>query len=185
MAILETKKLRVVWCACCVQCSVTFVAKKHVFTPTITDEVHCRIRSFCCSLNCSGCFFSEGQTKLADNVRSAYSIDNTKVWFGSIWDILLFCESLTRLFNRISVDKTVCNCILMRDIIIIFKERTPFVCVCLCEVYRQKHLSWIIWWGPKFKCWFCNCLSLLDFRNVFFIISRQVPRRNSRCCMPN
>ena len=71
MAIFEMKKLHVVCCACCVQCSVTLVAKKHVYTPTITDEVHCRIRSFCCSLNCSGYFFSERQTKLADNVHSA------------------------------------------------------------------------------------------------------------------
>jgi hypothetical protein len=187
MAIFETKKLRVVWCACCVQCSVTLVAKKARLCTQITDEVHCRIRSFCCSLNCSGYFFYEGQTKLADSVRSAYSSDNTKAWFGLIWDILLFCESLIRLFNRISVDKTVCNRILMRDIIIIFTERTlcVCVCVCLCEIYRQKHLSWIIWWGPRFKCWFCNCLSWLDFRNLIFIISRQVPHRNSRCCMPN
>jgi len=90
-----------------VQCGVTLVAKKDVYTPTITVEVHCRIRSFCCLLNSSGCFFSERQNKLTDSVRSAYSSDNTKTWLSTIRDIFFYCESLIRLFDRTSVDKTV------------------------------------------------------------------------------
>jgi len=88
-------------------CGVPLVAKKHVCTPTMTVAVHCRIRSFCCSINSSGCFFSECQKKLADSVRSAYCSDNTKARLGTIRDILFFCESLIRLFERTAVDKTV------------------------------------------------------------------------------
>jgi len=90
---------------CPVWCSVG--GQKHIYTPIVTVAVHCRIRSFCCSLNFSGCFFSERQNKLADSARSAYSSDNTKAWLGTIRDILFFCESLIRLFDRTSVDKTV------------------------------------------------------------------------------
>jgi len=71
MAMFEMEKLGFVCSACFVQCSVTLVAKKHAYTPTISVEVLCRIRSFCCSLNCSGHFFSERQTKLVDSVSSA------------------------------------------------------------------------------------------------------------------
>lgn len=124
------------------------------YIPTISVETHCRIRLFCCSLNCSGCFLSERQTKLTDGVRSTYSSDSTKARLGTIKDILLFCEVLTRLFNRISVDKTVCNCILMRDIIIIFTVRNQFV-VCVCYIVKNI-CSWVIGWGSIFKCWLCN-----------------------------
>ena len=139
-AIFEIEKLRVVCCACCFQYGVTLVAKKHVYTPTVTVEVRCRIRSFCCSLSCFGSFFSERQIKLTDRLGSAYSSYNTEAWLVTIRDILLLCESLTRLFNRISVDKTVGNCIHMRDIIVIFTVRNPFVCVCvfLCVCVRER-----------------------------------------------
>ena len=107
MTTYEIKKSRVVCCACLSRVMLLWWPKKHVYTPTITVEVHCRIRSFFCSLNYSKCFFSEHQNKLADSARSAYSSDNTKAWLGAIRDILFFCESLIRLFNRTAVDKTV------------------------------------------------------------------------------
>jgi hypothetical protein len=105
----HVRNVAIICCMLCMFCPVWCYigSQKHVYTATITVEVHSRSRSFCCSLNYSGCFFSERQNKLADSVSSAYSSGNTKSWLGTIRDILLFCESLTMLFNRISVDKTV------------------------------------------------------------------------------
>jgi len=50
MTTYEIKKSRVVCCACLSRVMLLWWPKKHVYTPTITVEVHCRIRSFFCSL---------------------------------------------------------------------------------------------------------------------------------------
>ena len=106
MAMSEMEKLHVVCCACFVQCGVILVAKNTFIHPQLLSRHTAGLDLFLFT-NCSRCFFSERQTELSERVRSAYCSDNTKAGLVTMRDILLFCESLTRLFNRISVDKAV------------------------------------------------------------------------------
>jgi hypothetical protein len=124
---------RVLCMLCPVWCHIG--GQKHLYTPAVSVEVHCKITSFCCSLNCSGCFFLNVRLNWPTVYVLLTLVTARKHGLAQLEIYCFFCESLTRLFNRISVDKPVCNFILMRVIIIIFTVRIR-VCVCVCVCVR-------------------------------------------------
>jgi hypothetical protein len=79
----------------------------------------------------------EFQTIRDYGVHSLYCmcLHNTEAWLGTNSDMLLFCDRLTKLLNRISADRTALNYILISCVMLIFK-RGEAVCVCSCACVR-------------------------------------------------